>query len=645
MLILFVFLILKNLFLYETLDKISDFVIYLLYNEFLLKRKSMEKKPLSKTAKIALGVTVSAIAVTAIAVPTAITLSNNTAAPTSYSITISNNLSANDGYNIVVQKGTKFKDLTVEQKEGYVFGGWFKDMACTQKYNDDDFIDKNLTIFAKWEAKTLALSVDLPTGMSFRFLKTNGEQYTEEELSNIKYGTTMKFEISSDDQVEGTSYAYAVNYDGEEVPHTVVENKFIYSVTLTKEAPIVLEGRFEYAVTTDDGSNEQITIKNYKNYSESEKIIVPEKIANLPVAVIENLSGGDLSQENTVVTSIAFSKTVQSFNAEYLGLFTNLSQVSIPSSNPYLKNDHGIILGEKGNATTVYFCLRNTSKAVVLPTNTVKIETRAFEDCTGVKSVNFEELTNLVSIGDYAFTNSGIETAHLGESVTDIGYSAFNACQNLKSVKVEAEVVDLNGKIGQSEFYAYGGAGDNSSYLAYTFANCPNIEYVYWNANIDYSKLKYGVYGVSIFNNSATNKGATFVTTENVEDSIILCSGGNGYLTLNCPLNVVSMILNGVGSTGCYPYYTEFLYKTETITLNSSKSLSYLGDKNSYIYYGETLYISEDALNLSTEAGNDYSDSLQDILTLGKYGKIKTYQKVQSDREGYLMYTLVEEGE
>ncbi len=75
----------------------------------------------------------------------------------------------NDGKNIVnsqtVKSGeaaTKFADPT---KDGYTFGGWYTDKACTNAFNFDEKITKDLSLYAKW------VSIPLSAGTSF----TNGQ--------------------------------------------------------------------------------------------------------------------------------------------------------------------------------------------------------------------------------------------------------------------------------------------------------------------------------------------------------------------------------------------------------------------------------------------------------------------------------------
>ena len=53
-------------------------------------------------------------------------------------------------------------------REGYIFGGWFKDEACTDEWDfDSNEVNSNITLYAKWTAElaeTLVLSVDPEDG-------------------------------------------------------------------------------------------------------------------------------------------------------------------------------------------------------------------------------------------------------------------------------------------------------------------------------------------------------------------------------------------------------------------------------------------------------------------------------------------------
>lgn len=63
---------------------------------------------------------------------------------------------------LIVESGAK---LSAEQlpalpeTDGKIFGGWFKDAACTNQWkNDSDTVTKNITLYAKWTVKAVPLT-------------------------------------------------------------------------------------------------------------------------------------------------------------------------------------------------------------------------------------------------------------------------------------------------------------------------------------------------------------------------------------------------------------------------------------------------------------------------------------------------------
>ena len=95
-----------------------------------------ESKALSKTAKIAIGAAVGAVvAVAAIVIPTGVVLSQNSLEDRD-KIFIDYNVDGTNSEQMEIEKDTRISDLKLKPIEGYVFVGWFKDEACTEKYDN-----------------------------------------------------------------------------------------------------------------------------------------------------------------------------------------------------------------------------------------------------------------------------------------------------------------------------------------------------------------------------------------------------------------------------------------------------------------------------------------------------------------------------
>ena len=63
---------------------------------------------------------------------------------------------------LTVEVGTKLSDKqlpALPETDGKIFGGWFKEAACTNQWkNDSDTVTKNITLYAKWTVKAVLLT-------------------------------------------------------------------------------------------------------------------------------------------------------------------------------------------------------------------------------------------------------------------------------------------------------------------------------------------------------------------------------------------------------------------------------------------------------------------------------------------------------
>ena len=83
---------------------------------------------------------------------------------------------------------------------------------------------------------------------------------------------------------------------------------------------------------------------------------------------------------------------------------------------------------------------------VVLPNRLTRIGNKAFYQCKSLQSLHFPE--SLTSIGDYAFCNSGLTEVDLSEctSLSLSGSYIFSNCESLTSVKLPSNLKELGGR-------------------------------------------------------------------------------------------------------------------------------------------------------------------------------------------------------
>lgn len=82
----------------------------------------------------------------------------------------------------------------------------------------------------------------------------------------------------------------------------------------------------------------------------------------------------------------------------------------------------------------LHYCDALTS--VTLADGTTSIAEEAFADCPRLSSINIAEQTSLTYTGNYVFDDTGFKTITLPNSITEMGYCAFQNCHQLESINV-----------------------------------------------------------------------------------------------------------------------------------------------------------------------------------------------------------------
>ncbi len=91
---------------------------------------------------------------------------------------------------MLIPRDTKISDLKLKPFENFYFVGWFKDEACTQRYEDDEIVTKYSNLFAKYRALTYAIAFPQNENLSFHRAYAKGESLCKVE---VKPGSTFRF--------------------------------------------------------------------------------------------------------------------------------------------------------------------------------------------------------------------------------------------------------------------------------------------------------------------------------------------------------------------------------------------------------------------------------------------------------------------
>jgi hypothetical protein len=224
--------------------------------------------------------------------------------------------------------------------------------------------------------------------------------------------------------------------------------------------------------------------------------------------------------DNSIITSSETIISGSSYNNN-----TNIKQVSIGESVESIADK--AFLG-KTDLETLFFNVNNISfitigseafkssglvGAVSLPTTLTTIGSSAFQLCSKMTSVNFDELVLLTTIGVSAFEDcSGLNgDITLPASLMTIGSRAFHSCTSITSITFGSGSLTSGGSIGNDAF-------TNCTSLTTINAYQNTIDAMSWTPGANQSF--YGI-TVTIINLSTTVFTYTDNTTSTTEDTIL----------------------------------------------------------------------------------------------------------------------------
>ena len=180
----------------------------------------------SKRKKAAIVTAVVLLVTASVAVPTAVYLSRR-----KVSVDISNNIDIIQEYTVNVNRGSTIKDIVPQEITGYTFVGFYKDAELTVPYKDTDKINKNMTIYAKYEANVY--KVTFPTSPAFTI---EGEDIVNNQVE-IEYNTEYRFKLNLATGYDESDITVKVN--GETV---TPDQDGYYTLTIYGDTLVEVEG-------------------------------------------------------------------------------------------------------------------------------------------------------------------------------------------------------------------------------------------------------------------------------------------------------------------------------------------------------------------------------------------------------------------
>ena len=392
-------------------------------------------------------------------------------------------------------------------KNGYIFGGWYTDEACTE-INKITQIEQgtigNITLYAKWEitADCVVTAIESLSGEGSHNIAVTGA-ITTDTISAIKNALQNNNSAMVNLDLSGTTgltelpyeaFNYCSNLTNITIPDSVTtidsyafqDCSSLTSVTIPDSVTTIGDSTFSWcsgltSVTIPD-SVTSIGGSAFNYCNNLTNITIPDSVTTIgyyAFSYCSSLTRFDVSTNNTSFSSSADGKILYNKDKTTLIAYPSATgDVTIPNSVTTI--DYGAFSG----------CSNLTN--ITIPDSVTTIGYYAFSDCSSLTSVIIPD--SVTTIGDSTFSYcSSLTSVTIPDSVTTIDYSAFSGCSSLSSITIPDSVTTIG-------YYAFSAC---SSLTSVTFEDTSTW---YYTENYDYT-------GGTVVDVTDTAQNATYLTS------------------------------------------------------------------------------------------------------------------------------------
>ena len=250
--------------------------------------------------------------------------------------------------------------------------------------------------------------------------------------------------------VGGVNYLF--NYIGSDTELTLPENYNGENYVINKYA---FYHNYKITKVTIPDSVTSIGSSAFSNCSSLTSVTIPNSVTSIgdsAFARCDSFTSVTIGNSVTSIgdyafawcdslTSVTIPNSVTSIGSSAFSYCDSLTSITVDENNTAYKSIDGNLYSKDGK-TLIQYAIGKPDTSFTIPDSVTSIGYRAFEACTNLTSVMIPN--SVTSIGDEAFEDcSNLTSVTIGNSVKSIGEGAFTWCDSLTSVTIPDSVTSI----------------------------------------------------------------------------------------------------------------------------------------------------------------------------------------------------------